>query len=671
MNIQRLLQYKEKNLVKYQLHPRHDLYIWNYTDLVQAKGPWDDITTRTRALVTDSNGTIHAHSFRKFHNIEQNLHTPTNDFQIYEKLDGSLIIVFWYKDEWIIASRGSFTSEQAKFATHLIHHQYTTDYLNRDVTYCFEIIYPENRIVVDYGSECRKLVFIGAFFKDGTEANFHEHAMLASRCTFPIVKTYAYDDYTSIKKLNWANSEGFVVRFSNGERVKIKFQNYLDLHRVVSNLTTQKVWEMFCNAKASSQTFADYIATSVHIPDEFLTWVTSVWDTLENDFSSLVTRIKSEYANIINDTSVTTRQAFAHKAKQHPHNKLLFMLYDGRDITKHVCDMIKPVTNAQDAPFMGKAASDPENTSTPAKLIILSGISASGKSTWARKYVRSTPNTVRVNRDTMRMQLFGYSEEDLSDYHNTLTYTANEKLVTICEENLISTLLKHGKDVIIDNTNLKKPYIQRYTKTFKHHPIIFKVFDVDMQEAIERDSMRPPGATVGAKTIEKQYMNFQSLQKEYAFKDIEPTTPPAPPHIPQDPTLPHGYIFDVDGTLANNLHRSPYDWSKVHLDTVIEPVKQTLLAHYNQGYRIIICTGRDGTCSQATQDWLAHHNIPYHEFHSRPPHDTTPDYKVKEKMWRDIVQHTYVVAMYDDRNSVVKHARACGFAVFQVNDGDF
>ena len=45
--------------------------------------------------------------------MEEGKHTPTSEFDVYEKMDGSLIIIFWYDGGWVVASRGSFTSEQA------------------------------------------------------------------------------------------------------------------------------------------------------------------------------------------------------------------------------------------------------------------------------------------------------------------------------------------------------------------------------------------------------------------------------------------------------------------------------------------------------------------------------------------------------------------------------
>jgi RNA ligase len=59
---------------------------------------------------------------------------------VWEKMDGSLLIVFWYEGKWIVATRGSFTSDQAIKGVELLK-KYNTDIMFRHLTYCFEIIY--------------------------------------------------------------------------------------------------------------------------------------------------------------------------------------------------------------------------------------------------------------------------------------------------------------------------------------------------------------------------------------------------------------------------------------------------------------------------------------------------------------------------------------------------
>ena len=135
-----LNKYHEDNLVYKQIHPTLPLTIWNYSEKVQYDNLWDDITLQTRGLVTDDKGNVVARPFKKFFNMEEGKHTPTPDFDVYEKMDGSCIILFNYEGEWVFASRGSFTSEQAVKAKELSGN-FNLHKLNKDYTYVFEIIY--------------------------------------------------------------------------------------------------------------------------------------------------------------------------------------------------------------------------------------------------------------------------------------------------------------------------------------------------------------------------------------------------------------------------------------------------------------------------------------------------------------------------------------------------
>jgi RNA ligase len=135
-----LEKYHSLGLLYKQTHPRLPLTIWNYTPKVQYEELWDEITLMCRGLVTDDEGNIVARPFKKFFNLEEGKHTPTSEFEVFEKMDGSCIILFYYNDEWIFATRGSFTSEQAIKAKELSS-KYPLENLDKNNTYLFEIIY--------------------------------------------------------------------------------------------------------------------------------------------------------------------------------------------------------------------------------------------------------------------------------------------------------------------------------------------------------------------------------------------------------------------------------------------------------------------------------------------------------------------------------------------------
>lgn len=143
INKELLEKYVEDGFISKRKHPKYDLWIYNYTAKTAYERFWNDLTLQCRGLILDKDYNVIARPFKKFFNYEENKHTATADFNIYEKLDGSLGIVFFYSGEWIIATRGSFESEQAIKGAELLK-KYNLDLLNMIAprhTWLFEIIY--------------------------------------------------------------------------------------------------------------------------------------------------------------------------------------------------------------------------------------------------------------------------------------------------------------------------------------------------------------------------------------------------------------------------------------------------------------------------------------------------------------------------------------------------
>ena len=183
MNLETLHKYQSDGLLYSQTHPTLPLTIWNYTEKVQYEGLWDEITLSCRGLITDDRGNIIVRSMKKFFNYEEVVGKdviPSKGDYVYiqEKMDGSLGILFNYEGEWIMATRGSFTSDQAIKGLEILKSKYILDTFEPSVAYLCEIIYPENRIVVNYKKE--KVVFLSAVinwsyngWKESDESELH------------------------------------------------------------------------------------------------------------------------------------------------------------------------------------------------------------------------------------------------------------------------------------------------------------------------------------------------------------------------------------------------------------------------------------------------------------------------------------------------------------------
>lgn len=330
ISLEILNQYQSQGLLYQQVHPTLPLSIWNYSEKVQYDSLWDDITLSCRGLVTDDKGNVVARPFRKFFNIEEGKHTPTEQFQVFEKMDGSLGILFFYGDEWVFASRGSFTSDQALKFKEIFTKKYKTSYLYTPNTYLFEIIYPENRIVVDYGN-IEDVVMLGEINTESGEELDLDHY---TNSIFNVVKEYnGIKDYSSLKSLVDINAEGFVVRFSNGDRMKIKGEEYLRLHRIMTNLSTTSVWEILSTNGKIDEFIKD-------VPDEFFKKIQDFAFDLSLRYYNLMKEYTECFEIIKNKTE--DRKSFAEESKRYPHPSLLFGLLDGKDISPMIWKMIKP-----------------------------------------------------------------------------------------------------------------------------------------------------------------------------------------------------------------------------------------------------------------------------------------------------------------------------------------
>lgn len=134
---------------------------------------------------------------------------------------------------------------------------------------------------------------------------------------------------------------------------------------------------------------------------------------------------------------------------------------------------------------------------------------------------------------------------------------------------------------------------------------------------------------------------------------------------------PAAYIFDIDGTLAIRGDRSPYDYSKVNLDTLNEEVVR-VCRHLSDIYPIIIVTGREDDCYKETIDWLHQHRLKYQVLHMRKAGDKRKDSIVKAEIYiRAIEPHYHILGVFDDRQQVVDMWRSLGLTCFQVDYGNF
>ena len=289
-------------------------------------------------------------------------------------------------------------------------------------------------------------------------------------------------------------------------------------------------------------------------------------------------------------------------------------------------------------------------------VLILKGLPASGKSTFAKNLLNTEPGKwKRLNKDELRAML--------TNGHHT---DANEKFVERVRDMMLIEALKEGKYVVIDDTNLSdrpvariENVVQQYRKeTGDEVKIELKEFTATVDECIERDRTREK--KVGSEVIER-------MHRQHILKNER-----GPHYQPQNETLPKAILCDLDGTLAL-LHRSPFDALKCDTDTVNHPIAEIIRTYYHIGIQIILLSGREAHSRELTIAWLQQHTIPFHQLYMRKEKDFRKDAIIKKELFDQHIKDKYFIQfVLDDRNQVVNLWRLdLGLPCLQVNYGDF
>lgn len=294
------------------------------------------------------------------------------------------------------------------------------------------------------------------------------------------------------------------------------------------------------------------------------------------------------------------------------------------------------------------------------KLLVLKGLPASGKSTFAKSLESGVMSThgnvpwVRVNKDEIRLdkRLFpeGYNFKNKK----------HEKRVIAERDRIVRQALSEKKSVVVDDTNLNPVHIKKLLAIAKEFDVVFEVDDsflkVPLQECIDRDRKRE--TSVGASVIRKMF--HQYIKK-------------APTALEYDPSLPMVIICDIDGTLAHmNDKRSPYDWEKVGVDEVDPGVAHLVDSIKCIGYaKVFLFSGRNEVCRPQTEEWLERNDIDYDELYMRPSDQNDLDDRIiKADMLENYVKGKYnVLFVVDDRPKVCRMWRDV-YGLRTLNVGD-
>ena len=370
MNKELLDKYVAEGWLVTQKHPTLPLSIYNYSQKTQYDGHWDEVTLACRGLIVDSStGQVIVRPFPKFFNyeeVETQVPWKGSDYvYVQEKMDGSLGILFYYLEgmEWVLATRGSFTSSQAIKGMEILKSKYNLDVFEKSVAYLVEIIYPENRIVVDYGKE--KITFLGASlnrgfaYADGGDDELHwttaeAFFKISGIPKKDVVKTKQFFNhpkhtehlpfnssiYKFLKEKNSKNKEGFVLRFfPSNFRCKIKFADYVALHRIVTQVSSYDIWENLRDHGKLPESFLS------NVPDEFYDWVKKTEKSILEAFRFAKSLHAAHVSSVLRygvEDRKKMASAFASIVDPTINLGVLFLIADGKAPDKRIWDMVKP-----------------------------------------------------------------------------------------------------------------------------------------------------------------------------------------------------------------------------------------------------------------------------------------------------------------------------------------
>jgi RNA ligase len=365
--------------VKVQTHPdRPGLRILNYTDACMWDKAWTNVTMTCRGLIVDENDVVIARPWRKFFNYGEHADATLNltaPVQVTDKRDGSLGISYPTPDGPAIAIRGSFASEQAVHATELYQRRYAESFDPMDgVTYLFEVTYPGNRIVIDYG-DLDDLILLGAVHIE-TGIYYGPNDSVCSH--WPGPRPEVFEHHTLADALTAPprpNAEGLVIRYldgpSAGMMLKLKQADYVQAHRLLSGLTARRLWERIavhsireCHPDMPSRQIGQALHLDIADVDGILqagpNWMDDIRKTMPEEFTAWIdetaTRLRDEAASVAREVAVVTAAMFGRPRKEaariiatHQYRGLVFAALDVKPIAPGVWAMIRP---AHERPFM-------------------------------------------------------------------------------------------------------------------------------------------------------------------------------------------------------------------------------------------------------------------------------------------------------------------------------
>ena len=333
--LEKLKQLEADGLVSSQRHQHLPFTVWNYTNKCQYQRAWTPETLSARGLILDDDGKVVSRGFQKFFNLQEHQGPlPDCPFHVFDKVDGSLGILYFDKIGLpSIATRGSFDSEQAVKATEIFRAKYYGYSPPPGFTAVFEIVYPENRIVVDYGKTAD-------LFHLGLVSNETGLPLWATDSEWDGPHAEVFDPLPPYELVKFVkpNCEGFVVRYQNGFQVKVKLEEYVRIHRLMFQTSTRSIWDHLAAGNS-------LVGLLEEAPNEVVPFIQEHGDKLLADFARKESDSWAKFYAICNSAMVS-RKAFAERAlevaKEGINPSILFAMLDGKSYSHIIWKSLEP-----------------------------------------------------------------------------------------------------------------------------------------------------------------------------------------------------------------------------------------------------------------------------------------------------------------------------------------
>jgi RNA ligase len=348
---------------------RGDLRIYTYTDNCTYTAAWNDITTHSRGIILNrSTGEVVARPFSKFFNMGEREETMernlpwTEDYLVFEKMDGWLGILYRDKSEYCVATRGSFDGMgMGSWATQFLRRNHDLTGLPDEVTLVFEIVCPDTHIIVDYGGR-EALVLLAAFNRHtGEEYEWDQVTEWATKFGFSLPRVFG-NDVQACQALLTTHAgnemEGFVIRFTNGLRVKIKGEDYKRRAAIISNLTPLAIWKAMRDDTLTTDyreaIDADYIELYDQLTDALWDQYHVIDREIRTEFGRVCGSLLTEKGLILEGTgpslaSNLERKEFALRVQSLgiQHKSAMFAMLDNKTdaVRNYIIKQIRPSHN--------------------------------------------------------------------------------------------------------------------------------------------------------------------------------------------------------------------------------------------------------------------------------------------------------------------------------------